>query len=548
MINAIRLIRDSKTIATEGSESRVDPIFPLWVWKGHVAADASLCSLLVYSLLVIEQVETKKQEEDEAVAVALWCMAGLLGDDAMLRTALERWPRAKPYLEDVGEDRPDPEPPKFLSTQLGGAIMSTACAVMPKWGGPTDADRCRLHGEISRMGRVLWALSEADRDDVARKGMELAEANIRAEVQKIREVSQGGNVALIAQAEQAGKAVLKKIEGLLPMDYADDIVELFVEQNRTIVKLIEAANTGVAKAEKRLEALACDAIKNAEKIGGAAQDVCRSKAEREQAALGAKQLLDQALSECLKDLDSLWDWKQVESPSTSKSPQVQAIEPAEHRTSDEVSDPASSKGSGDGVMEAEIDRLNHALERERAKKRAAELLLAEVKNERKISESQPFVPTEDLMSRLPSGMSLTPEAALSMALMARPRLRVLPSAWRSAKKVAHFHYGVKLLGLLLLLGGEYAQALDNGDPDAKARLIFGQDRYKANESDAVMSRADLVRERTFDVDGKPVVMDRHLAIGVKNDTRETLRVHFERIEGQFVIGHCGQHLSIPEKV
>ena len=57
-----------------------------------------------------------------------------------------------------------------------------------------------------------------------------------------------------------------------------------------------------------------------------------------------------------------------------------------------------------------------------------------------------------------------------------------------------------------------------------------------------------MRERTFLVDGVPVLMTRHLAIGVSPDRRETLRVHFEILDGQVVIGHCGPHLVMPRKV
>jgi hypothetical protein len=98
------------------------------------------------------------------------------------------------------------------------------------------------------------------------------------------------------------------------------------------------------------------------------------------------------------------------------------------------------------------------------------------------------------------------------------------------------------------LGGEYIDLLRGGKPDAQARLVFAQDVYKANESESVKNCEDCVRQRTFEVDGRQVYMDRHLGIGNSPDRRDTLRVYFEVIDGEVVIGHCGEHLASTKKV
>ncbi len=138
----------------------------------------------------------------------------------------------------------------------------------------------------------------------------------------------------------------------------------------------------------------------------------------------------------------------------------------------------------------------------------------------------------------------TPEDCLVILLNLYPaRLRVLDSAWRSAGESESFRYGRKLFDLLDLLVNDYYEALGGGAPDATARQVFGS-HYAARESDTVEKTVEARRRRTFDCDGRPIEMFKHLKIGVKDSAAETIRVHFEWMasEGRIVIGYCGPHI------
>ncbi len=138
----------------------------------------------------------------------------------------------------------------------------------------------------------------------------------------------------------------------------------------------------------------------------------------------------------------------------------------------------------------------------------------------------------------------TPEDCLVIMSNLFPgRLRILDSAWRSAGKSESFLHGRKLYELLDLLVNDYHEALDRGDPDSTARSVFGS-RYAARESDTVEGTVEARKRRTFDCDGRPIEMFKHLKIGVKDSAAETIRVHFEWVasEQRIVIGYCGPHI------
>lgn len=207
--------------------------------------------------------------------------------------------------------------------------------------------------------------------------------------------------------------------------------------------------------------------------------------------------------------------------------------------------PASRVDAGMANEDARLADAIAALQVERQRnQRAGEHITALQANIKALEArlATPSVATKD--SILASVQDpLTPEIALAIAVASRPLLRALPSARDSARKSPTFRYGRKLLELLLDLGDGYANALHNGQPDAAARSMLGSS-YRAKESDPTMARKEYRGQRTFDVDGVPVVMQAHLAIGVADSAAETLRVHFAWMNGRIVIGHCGEHLSL----
>jgi hypothetical protein len=125
-------------------------------------------------------------------------------------------------------------------------------------------------------------------------------------------------------------------------------------------------------------------------------------------------------------------------------------------------------------------------------------------------------------------------------------LLVLESAWSSADAVSGFELGEQLFEQLWLLATAYREQKRKGAPDRIAGQVFAGS-YAARESNTIETSPRGKRARTFNYNGRTVVMWQHLKIGFKESTNRTLRVHFhwdEELE-QVVIGHCGQHLHSP---
>jgi hypothetical protein len=123
------------------------------------------------------------------------------------------------------------------------------------------------------------------------------------------------------------------------------------------------------------------------------------------------------------------------------------------------------------------------------------------------------------------------------------RIVILDSAYTSAKASQAFKNPERVLDLLLGLAGEYWQKLHDGKGDGEAKDVFGSS-YAANEAAALKKEG--LRRRTFQYQGSPVQMLKHLKIGYKDSVAETLRIHFEWFADmeKIVIGHCGKHLKL----
>ena len=124
---------------------------------------------------------------------------------------------------------------------------------------------------------------------------------------------------------------------------------------------------------------------------------------------------------------------------------------------------------------------------------------------------------------------------------------LLDSAWKSARQLNRFVYGRRLLDMLLRLVTVYRTDLvRSGAGDNVARKHFGKSGFAATESDSVAKNRETRRARTFEYQGQPILMLRHLKIGVDDDESRTIRVHFHWDAGKerIVIGHCGLHLPL----
>ena len=124
---------------------------------------------------------------------------------------------------------------------------------------------------------------------------------------------------------------------------------------------------------------------------------------------------------------------------------------------------------------------------------------------------------------------------------------LLDSALKSADEVAGFEYGDRLFGLLWKLATTYRQARLDGQPDIAGIQVFGPSSFAARESDGIEKNGAARRARTFNYQGKEILMWQHLKIGVKDSPNRTLRIHFYWLAetGRVLIGHCGKHLPVP---
>ncbi len=125
---------------------------------------------------------------------------------------------------------------------------------------------------------------------------------------------------------------------------------------------------------------------------------------------------------------------------------------------------------------------------------------------------------------------------------------VLESAKDSAREMNLFAYGRRLLDMLRRLVTEYRIKLLEGG-DNEARKVFGKNEYAAKESESVMANKAMRRQRTFNYEGEPVEMFRHLKIGADENIAKTIRVHFHWDAGQekIVIAYCGEHFPISSR-
>lgn len=124
------------------------------------------------------------------------------------------------------------------------------------------------------------------------------------------------------------------------------------------------------------------------------------------------------------------------------------------------------------------------------------------------------------------------------------RIIVLPSAYSSAKDCGKFEFKGKLLERLWDLATAYWECLANGRGDIVAHKIFGKNGYATNDSENVTTQGQKLR--TFTHNGIKIDMLKHLKIGSKFSTHQTLRVYFEWLpdEKKIIIGHCGKHLTL----
>ena len=140
------------------------------------------------------------------------------------------------------------------------------------------------------------------------------------------------------------------------------------------------------------------------------------------------------------------------------------------------------------------------------------------------------------------GEATLPEACLKYFDERYEDVVILPSAYESAAQIPEFKRVGRMFELIDTLVNVYLPSIVSGSSDHQAKNCFTHSAYKANESDSVKSRSDLMNYRTFIYKGESVVMEQHLGTGVSHNKNETLRIYFKIIDDKVIIGHAGKHL------
>lgn len=135
------------------------------------------------------------------------------------------------------------------------------------------------------------------------------------------------------------------------------------------------------------------------------------------------------------------------------------------------------------------------------------------------------------------------DVLVALAALYPEQVVVLESAHRSARAARDFRFPDQAADLLVALVTGYRDQLAAGRPQGEAKRVFGHNKFAVSESGVLGKRGEQLR--TFLYRGKPVLMLKHLKIGVGEKASTGLRIHFHwDAEHQVVvIGHCGEHLD-----
>lgn len=198
---------------------------------------------------------------------------------------------------------------------------------------------------------------------------------------------------------------------------------------------------------------------------------------------------------------------------------------------------------------------NHRLEKEvEAKTREIESLNRALSAKSNMIESLASKPiysgyvekelSSALLDYIEESKQFTPEKALMIAGSVCSGMDILKSAVDSAKESSDFSQTPRLLKKLIVLGGEYLNAVNSGTPDAEARKLFSSKEFAANESETTMSNIEMRRDRKYAYNGEEHLFEQHLRIGVDSASANAIRVYFKVIDRRMVIAYCGPHKDL----
>lgn len=136
----------------------------------------------------------------------------------------------------------------------------------------------------------------------------------------------------------------------------------------------------------------------------------------------------------------------------------------------------------------------------------------------------------------------TPEKILKFfAEMYPESLTVMDSAFASAVEAADFKNLARLRTSILLLVTDYLDEVNSGGSSHQANKLIGSS-LRSGESEIVNQNPRLKSMREFVYNGSKLHFTKHIAIGNKYGTANSIRVYFEILDKKVVIAYCGEHL------
>jgi hypothetical protein len=209
------------------------------------------------------------------------------------------------------------------------------------------------------------------------------------------------------------------------------------------------------------------------------------------------------------------------------------------------------------LLKAENSQLQASLRDMEAEQQMAEHALASLRYELSIAESAASGPTSKIKNATTDGLlelvcqTEAPTPAQCLEILSSffgKESVVLPTAMKSAEDYRRFRQGRRLLSMLICLVKDYRDAMISGG-DSVARKVFPNNVFAAQESETTVNSPALRKKRIFIYKGVDTEMFRHLKIGVSDNERDMIRVHFawDAPAKLIVIGHCGRHLPIASR-
>lgn len=208
--------------------------------------------------------------------------------------------------------------------------------------------------------------------------------------------------------------------------------------------------------------------------------------------------------------------------------------------------PATDESKND--LELDLLNANDALERDLRESRADVFRLNQLVEALQKRPDQPLgCADEDLAAlscRIARGRRLSPEEILRFySYAAKDRVKILDSAWKSARGAEHFAQPDKLIEMLGKLLFEYLDEVRKGVSMGKVGREMFSNGFAARESQTVQVTPQMRAQREFIYQGTPRFFEYRLRVGNGWGPVESMRVYFDVLDNRVVVAYVGPHLE-----